>query len=72
MEQNERKGHISVLFSALQAAWKPLETELGYLRERYVASLVTQNSEEVRGKIKMIDELLRLPETLRQELNQME
>lgn len=72
MDKNERKGHISVLFGALPAAWNPLSVELGYLRERYVASLVTQNSEEVRGKIKMIDELLRLPETLRQELNQME
>lgn len=72
MDRNERRSHVSTLFNALPATWTPLRVELQQMREQYVVSLVTQNSEEMRGRIKMIDDLLRLPETLRQEMNQFE
>ena len=68
-DRNERLGHLTGLTSVLHGAWPHFAAELEHLREHYVTSLVTVNSEEVRGKVKMIDELLRLPNTLRQEMD---
>jgi hypothetical protein len=69
MDKNERRAHVGALLNALPAAWTPLQVELQYLRARYVDDLIVCNNEETRGKVKMIDEMLRLPNTLRQEMN---
>lgn len=70
MDSRERRGHVTALFSALPGSWPMLEKELRLLRDRYVIDLIVRDDPEKRGKIKMIDELLRLPETLRQEMDQ--
>lgn len=69
MDKAERRAHVGALLNALPAAWTPLQVELHHLRERYVADLVVANDEQKRGMVKMIDEMLRLPNTLRQEMN---
>lgn len=71
MDSNERRGHVTALYSSLPGSWPMLEKELTHLREQFVADLIVSNDEQKRGRIKMIDELLRLPETLRQEMDQM-
>lgn len=71
MDSNERRGHVPALYSSLPGSWPLLEKELAHLRAQFVADLIVSNDEQKRGRIKMIDELLRLPETLRQEMDQM-
>jgi hypothetical protein len=65
-----RRNEAGALMTALQGGvWPHLERELEQQRARLVESLISENSEELRGRIKQIDDLLRLPNTLRQELN---
>lgn len=65
-----RRNNASALMTALQGGvWPHLTRELEEMRARLVESLISENSEELRGRIKQIDDLLRLPNTLRQELN---
>jgi len=65
-----RRNEAEALMLALQSGvWPHLARELEQQRARLVESLISENSEELRGRIKQIDDLLRLPNTLRQELN---
>lgn len=69
MTDEERGFHVAALLDAISGGvWPLMQRELTYQREWLVESLVTQNSDEIRGKIKLIDDLLRLPNTLRREL----
>jgi hypothetical protein len=55
------------LQQALAAAWGPLEKHLRERKADLVLKLVSKNDDEVRGRIKEIDDLLELPERLQQE-----
>lgn len=63
----KRLAEVAALQNVLPGSWPHLAAELGRLRERMVEGLIASNNEELRGKVKMIDELLRLPNTLDQE-----
>lgn len=67
----EVRGRVDQLQSALNAlpgAWAPLAREFERIRAEKLLALVTENNEQTRGAIKQIDEVLQLPNNLRQEL----
>lgn len=63
-----RLDQVQTTLNALDGAWAPLAREFERIRGEKVAALITANNEEVRGAIKFIDEVLQLPNNLRQEL----
>lgn len=67
-ELRGRMDQVQGLLNALDGAWAPLARELARLRAEKVESLVTENNEQTRGAVKQIDEVLQLPNNLRQEL----
>jgi type VI protein secretion system component VasF len=67
-EVAERANQVQTVLNALPGAWAPLAREFERIRAEKVASLITENNEAVRGAIKFIDEVLQLPNNLRQEL----
>jgi hypothetical protein len=64
----QRTDQVQTVLNALAGSWAPLAREFERIRAEKVASLITANNEEVRGAIKFIDEVLQLPNNLRQEL----
>jgi hypothetical protein len=64
----ERQAQIAPLFSAMHGMWPLLAAELTRIREQHMTGLVAENDEQLRGRIKQIDDLLFLPHSLRQEL----
>jgi ppGpp synthetase/RelA/SpoT-type nucleotidyltranferase len=63
-----RLAQIAALRTVLPASWAHLAEELRRMRDERLIRLIAQNDEQVRGQVKMIDELLRLPNTLDQEM----
>lgn len=66
-EIEARVGQIGATLGALQSAWPHLEREIGALIARHTQSLVAENNEQTRGRIKALADLLNLPDTLSQE-----
>jgi type VI protein secretion system component VasF len=70
-QQAELRGRVNQvqgLLNAIEGAWAPLARELARMRAEKVESLVTENNEQTRGAVKQIDEVLQLPNNLREEL----
>lgn len=67
-ELRARVDQVQACLNALAGAWAPLARELGRIRAEKVESLVTENNEQTRGAVKQIDEVLQLPNNLREEL----
>lgn len=63
----ERLAQIAPMQQALAAVWTSLEKHLRERKADLVLRLVSRNDDEVRGRIKEIDDLLELPERLQQE-----
>lgn len=63
-----RRSEAAATLSAMETLWPAIVRELLRMRATKVESLVTENDEQTRGAVKCIDELLRLPNTLQQEL----
>lgn len=63
-----RVDQVQSALNALPGAWAPLAREFERIRAEKVAALITENNEQVRGAVKLIDEILLLPNNLRQEL----
>lgn len=66
-EAQARLAEIAPLQQALEAAWGPLAKCLNERKAAHVLKLVASNDDQVRGRIKEIDDLLALPERLHQE-----
>ena len=64
---NERLAEIQTLQSAILPIWSILSKELLSQRQFWAEKLVVINDEQVRGRIKAIDLLLDLPDSLQQE-----
>lgn len=67
-EARARQSQAGALLHSLGGCWAFLVAELEYRRAPLVQALIAENSEELRGRIKEIDDLLRLPHALQQEL----
>lgn len=67
-ELRERQDQVQSALNALVGSWAPIAREMSRVRAERVEKLITAESEATRGAIKMIDELLQLPNTLQQEL----
>jgi hypothetical protein len=63
----ERLAQIAPMQQALSVVWTALEKHLRERKADLVLRLVSKNDDEVRGRIKEIDDLLELPERLQQE-----
>lgn len=63
-----RIDQVQSALNALAASWAPLAREFERIRADKVLNLITENNEQTRGAVKQIDELLQLPNNLRQEL----
>lgn len=63
-----RVNEIQSVLNALPGAWAPLAREFERIRADKVLALITENNEQTRGAVKQIDEMLQLPNNLRQEL----
>lgn len=64
----QRLAQVVPLYNAMAGMFPLLSAELMILRANYVESLVSENNDEVRGRIKQLDEMLRLPHSLSQEI----
>lgn len=64
----QRLAQVVPLYNAMAGMFPLLAAELLILRANYVESLVSENNDEVRGRIKQLDEMLRLPHSLSQEI----
>lgn len=64
----KRVSEIQSTLNAMDGTWPHVLRELARSREQLVSALVTENDEQTRGKVKQIDALVLLPNTLRQEL----
>lgn len=67
-EVEKRLAEVAPAYNALVGAWPHVAAELARIRAQHVEALVSENSEELRGRIKQIDDLLFLPHSLRQEM----
>lgn len=64
MTAEDRLEHLNRVLSAMQASWAPIAEEIGNRIGDYTASLIAENNEETRGRIKALRDLLNLPDTL--------
>lgn len=67
-EQQERLNQVTATLNAMAGCWPTVAAELARIRADKVETLVAADSPELRGAIKEIDQLLQLPNNLRQEL----
>jgi hypothetical protein len=66
-EVEARIGQISATLGVLQAAWPLLTREIQARIEQHTRSLVAENNEQTRGRVKALLDLMDLPESLQQE-----
>lgn len=64
MNAQERLEQLNRVLAAMQGCWAPIAEELGNRIGDHTASLIAENNEETRGRIKALRELLNLPEAL--------
>lgn len=67
MSHEQRLSQITAAMQAMQIGWPFIAHEINLLIEGHTMSLIGQNNEEVRGRIKALRDLLNLPESLDQE-----
>lgn len=67
-EAEARLTQITALFSAMQGAWPAIAVELGLRQQDLIASLISQNNDETRGRIKQLNDLIDLPNSIYQEM----
>ena len=67
-EQQERHNQVAATLNAMGGCWPLVAAELARIRADKVETLVAADSPELRGAIKEIDQLLQLPNNLREEL----
>ena len=67
MTPDKRVAAIGSWLESVSGAWPFLAAELNTRRADLVSRLIATNNEEVRGRIKALDEVLNLPESLSQE-----
>lgn len=66
-EIQERINHLTDAIEAMRPGWRYIRQELQALAASYTEQLVNQDSEQTRGRIKALRELMELPETLQSE-----
>jgi hypothetical protein len=67
MNALERVHEIDQALNVLRPAWNALSEHIVVRIREHTATLVSQNDEQTRGRIKALQELLELPVTLQQE-----
>lgn len=67
MDSKDRIAELMALMGGLSAAWPTLSRHLSARRNDCLEQLVAANDEEIRGRIKELNDLLELPERLQQE-----
>lgn len=67
MSHKTRLAEINDFLASSAPAWAHIEREINNVIDQKIEQLVTENSEETRGRIKALRELIDLPEALQQE-----
>lgn len=67
MTPEDRILEIDAALSALQPAWPAFSAVLQDKKQALTVELIAQDSEQTRGRIKQLRELMELPDLLRQE-----
>ena len=67
MQPIERVNQIDRSLTAIQNGWPFLLAEINERIDTLTLSLIAQDNEQTRGRIKALRELKELPETLKQE-----
>jgi hypothetical protein len=62
-----RRIQIEAAMKAIQPGWPFFLAEMQHLIEPLVGSLIAQNNDETRGRIKALRDLMNLPEALEAE-----
>lgn len=71
MTPEERTAHLAELLSVLLSSWRPVRIELEYRHQRFMHRLIVSNDEGIRGRIQELEELLKLPQSVEQELDRL-
>lgn len=64
MDAQERIDEINKILEAIKQGWPFFMAELEQRKALAIAQLIGQESEQVRGRIKALNELLDMPEML--------
>lgn len=67
MNPSERINQIDQALVAIQTGWPFLLAEINERIDSLTQSLIAQDNEQTRGRIKALRDLKELPETLKQE-----
>lgn len=67
MQTADRINQIDLALGAIQNGWPFLLAEINERIDSLTQSLIAQNDEQTRGRIKALRDLKELPETLKQE-----
>lgn len=66
-DRDARLSELGALSQGLSAAWPTLSKWLNERKDKYLRELVEKDSEQTRGRLKELAELLGLPEQVQQE-----
>lgn len=67
-----RQDEINTGLEAIRSGWSFIESELNAKLNMCITSLISQESQDVRGRIKAIQDILDMPSQLRSELEGIE
>ena len=68
----KRSSEITRIMAAIAPCWELIVEELKHRKQSRIEQLIMSNNDEVRGRIKELDDLMLLPGELHQELNDLE
>lgn len=68
MDDRERRAHLASLQATIARVWRDVEKELEYRIKGLTRQLIDSNSDEIRGRIKALEDLQRLPQKVHEEM----
>lgn len=72
MTDAARRAHLVSLHSAISHSWRDIYHELDERIERLTRQLIDQNSDQLRGRIKELEDLKRLPQLIPEEIERLD
>ena len=72
MDDRERRAHLASLQTTISRVWRDVEKELDYKVKGLTRQLIDSNNDEIRGRIKALEDLQRLPQKAFEEMQRLD
>ncbi len=72
MTDDTRRAHLTSLHSAISHSWRDIYHELEERIERLTRLLIDHNDDQVRGRIKELEDLKQLPQWIPEEIERLD